>query len=297
MTIEDINDFLEYQLEVWPEARKGFEALKHAERKPLPLGDLDGAAQCNPARIRSTAAKTDPESIRKRACFLCADNRPPEQIALPFLEGWEMLVNPYPILPVHFTIAATEHRPQGEMPLDMAAMAEKAPDLVFFYNGARAGASAPDHQHCQAVLKSELPLVRLIEAAHTRQEESVMTSPGLGLDLPFTTFSAIVPPGPEGMKVLLAMSRCHGTDKITGEEDAALVNAFFWIDSEGYLRILVIPRSAHRPDCFFKEGEEHFTVSPGAIDMAGLLILPDKNDFDRMTPEKAREIYAQTGIA
>lgn len=296
MDTEAINDFVERQLDAWPDAKRNFDALAHTGRRPLKLGDLTIYAQHNPARIRSTGAKTDAESIRKRACFLCASNRPKLQIPLQWLPGWELLVNPYPILPIHFTIVDTEHRPQDGIPLEMATMAEMAPDLAIFYNGARAGASAPDHRHCQAVLKSELPLLRLAEKWHTPNLPAIVSSEKFGLDLPFNFLSAIITPDKTGMMALASMTRVKGIDSETGLPDSGLVNAFFWIDSIGLLRIIVIPRRAHRPKCFFAEDETKMTVSPGALDMAGLLILPVESDFERITPELARQIYKETAF-
>ncbi len=196
---ELINDIIECQLDQWPMAADNYHRLSHSERKPLPLKAIRGSAQWNPARIVSTGAQTDAKYIAERKCFLCSENRPEEQFSIPWLGDWELLVNPFPILPVHFTIASLSHRPQGKLPLEMAAMAEQAPDLVIFYNGARSGASAPDHQHAQAVLSSELPLMRTVEAFHPLEEQRILGSNELGGEFPFLFYSAVVPPGPEGM--------------------------------------------------------------------------------------------------
>lgn len=297
MTTEDINNLVEHQLDCWTLARNNFDALRAVGRRPLRLGDLTLYAQHNPARAVSTGAKTDAASIKARPCFLCKANRPEEQMDGEWMPGWELLVNPFPILPIHFTIVDTAHRPQDEIPLEMAAMAEAAPDLAIFFNGARAGASAPDHRHCQAVLKSELPLLRLAEKAHTHDMADIVSSESFGLDLPFHFYSAIIRPDEIGMANLYRMTKIKGVDANTGCHDAGLVNAFFWIDASGYLRIIVIPRRAHRPSCYYAEGDRHFMVSPGALDMAGLLILPAKEDYERMDADKAREIYAEVAFA
>ena len=297
MNTEEINNFVEHQLSVWPEAKQNFDALAKIGRRPLKIGDFDFFAQHNPARIKSTGAKTDAESIKKRACFLCSDNRPKEQIALDWLEGWELLLNPYPILPVHFTIVDRQHRSQDGIPLEMAVMAEKAPDLAIFYNGAKAGASAPDHRHCQAVLKSELPIIHLAERHHTKEMPHIVSSSVFGLSLPFNFISAIITPDNEGMKNLLLMTKIRGVDRTTGLPDPDLVNAFFWIGSDGLLRIIVIPRQAHRPKMFYAEDESKMTVSPGALDMAGLLILPIEKDYERMSSALAAKIYDEVAFS
>ncbi|MDE5870194.1 MAG: DUF4922 domain-containing protein, partial [Muribaculaceae bacterium] len=240
---------------------------------------------------------TDSESIKKRACFLCASNRPQQQIAQNWLEGWELLLNPYPILPIHFTIVDCQHRRQDEIPLEMAVMAEKAPDLAIFYNGAKAGASAPDHRHCQAVLKTELPIIHLTEKHHLKEMPHIVSSTSFGLSLPFNFISAVITPDNEGMRNLYLMTRIKGIDRSSGQPDPDLVNAFFWIDSDGLLRIIVIPRRAHRPDMFYAQDETKMTVSPGALDMAGLLILPVENDYNRISPEIASRIYEEVAFS
>lgn len=290
---EAINSLIETQLAEWPMARENFFRLREARRKPLQMGDLTGAAQLNPARIRSTGAAVDAKSIAERPCFLCAENRPKEQIAvLDFMEGWELLVNPFPILPVHFTIASTKHEPQTQIPLDMASMAEKAPSLCFFYNGAHAGASAPDHLHVQAVLSSELPLLKLAEKMHPASVPGFMNSTESGLDLPFQFISAVVTPDRNGMVTLMRAVRICGADA-NNNPDPGLVNAFFWMGAEGLLRIVVVPRHAHRPACYNAEGDTKMLISPGAIDMAGIAILPREEDYERITPEIMRAIYAE----
>lgn len=299
LTIDTINDLLEAQLLSWPEAKTNFDRLQEIKRKPLDLGDLKAAAQLNPARIRSTAAAVDTKSIAERQCFLCAANRPKEQMCAEWPEaGWELLVNPYPILPVHFTIVSKDHRPQDEIPLEMAMMAELAPSLAIFYNGSRAGASAPDHAHCQAMLKSELPIITLAEKFHTSDEPGWKSSEDFGADLPFHFLSAVITPDMDGMTALSKVPNAFGVDSASGKPDSGLINAFFWIsDRDHLLRIVIIPRKAHRPSLYFLPDEEKFVISPGAVDMAGLLIVPRAEDYDRLTPEIARQIYAETAFA
>lgn len=298
LSIESINNLIETQLLQWHEAKLNFDRLTEVERKPLTLGNFQCAAQLNPARIRSTGAAVDKESISRRPCFLCAANRPDKQLAGSWPDSdWELLLNPYPILPVHFTIAAKRHIPQDHIPVEMAAMAEKAPDLVFFFNGAKAGASAPDHLHCQAMLKSELPIVSLVEKSHPVEQKGWISSEEYKLDLPFNFMSAVIGSGFTGMYDLAKIQNAFGIDAESGEKDPGLVNAFFWISDKGFLRIVMVPRRAHRPSLYFMPEGERFVISPGAVDMAGLLIVPREEDFRRISHETAARIYAEAAFA
>lgn len=297
---EDINSAIEHQLDTWPMARENFFRLMESRRKPLRLGDLEAAAQLNPARIVSTGAKVDAATIKSRPCFLCSANRPAEQNVIswhtPVLSDWELLINPYPILPVHFTIAQKSHRPQGKIPIEMAAMAEEMPDLAIFYNGAHAGASAPDHQHAQAVLSSELPLLRLIESVHHQGDAGVLYSDKSKLNLPFHFISLIITPDTAGMERLRKVSMAYGINASDGEPDMGLLNAFFWIGKNGMLRVAIVPRRRHRPSCY-GDSDADIMVSPGAIDMAGLMITPRNTDFDRINEEIAKRIYGEVAFA
>lgn len=284
-----INEFIEEQLALWPEARERYLALGQTERRRFRLGDLEGAFQFNPARIVSTGARTDAASIAERPCFLCKANRPKEQLSIPLNRNWEMTINPYPIFPVHFTIISTSHKPQDTPPLEMAAVAEHFPDLCIFFNGASGGASAPDHLHMQAVLKRELPLLKIAEANHPDTMPGIMRSDMWGLDLPFVFLSAVITDDEEGGRDYLKMLALTGAGQ-DGRPDKGLRNVFCWKGESGLLRMAVVPRRKHRPSCY-GTGEGQFMVAPGAIDVAGIVILPRRQDFESLTTENLQQIY------
>ena len=284
-----LDEMLREQLKVWPLAATNYSALASTERRRYKIGSLEGAFQCNPARIVSTGASVDKSSIKERPCFLCESNRPDEQYALPFSVAgggeWDILVNPYPILPWHFTVASKSHIPQKGIPLDMIVLAEQLPGAVMFYNGARAGASAPDHLHFQMVLKGELPLINYLEAGG--DEES----------LPYQVWHQQVTPDSDGMKTIREFASFCGIDRISGTADADLVNAFVWIGEDGMLHLAVVPRTAHRPDCYYAPEGDRLMVSPGAIDVAGIIILPRKDDFNRISETDLIKIFDDTTLS
>lgn len=293
---DDIASFIEEQLAVWKLAKMNYDALIGTERRNVKIDDLWVGIQHNPARIVSTGAKIDRDSIAARRCFLCADNRPAEQMSIEIAEGWEMLVNPYPILPVHLTIASKEHRPQDRVPMDIVAIAESLPGMAVFFNGACAGASAPDHMHLQAVLKDELPLVRLAEDIHRSDESGIMWSSESDLQLPFLFMSGIVAHDTMGMTVLAAGLNAGGPDKEGRLSDSKSVNTYFWISDNGQLRFLSVPRKAHRPRCYSYNDSRQRLVSPGCIDMAGLLILPREKDYRELTAAEISTIFSDVAL-
>lgn len=283
-------EFIDEQLAQWPLARENYQALGKTERRRLQLGDLTVGIQHNPARIVSTGAKTDEASIASRPCFLCKKNRPSQQVGMEIAEGWELLLNPYPIFPSHFTIVSKEHQPQEGFPLDMVTMAEKLPGHTVFFNGKNSGASCPDHLHCQAVKTHELPLMHLIEERHMLDSGRAVTNKSLGLDVPFEFTSVIITPDLEGMEELANIENTIGKKYIS----EGRLNAFVWIDRNGQLRICAVKRRKHRPSCYGTEEGKHL-VSPGCIDMAGVIITPLKRDYDTLSEEEIRHIYTECG--
>lgn len=296
MTIDDVASFIEVQLQDWPLAKKNYDALMNVERREVNVDGFPIGIQWNPARIVSTGAKISQREIEKRPCFLCRDNRPKEQDICNILPGWEMLVNPYPILPVHLTIAAIEHKPQTRVPEEIVNMAELLPGMAVFFNGAKAGASAPDHLHMQAVLKDELPLLRHVEREHPESSLGLCTSEDFKVKPPYLVFSGVVSPGQEGLRTLLAGLKLGGLSSNGKLTDPELVNTFFWTTENGKLRFVVVPRKAHRPGCYYAVGEEQRMISPGCIDMAGLIIAPRKEDYDRLNADEIRKIFKEVAV-
>lgn len=291
---ESIDAFYQTQFEAMPEMKGSYDALLEADRKSFPMGEVAVMVQHNPARERSTAAKVSAEEVAARPCFLCRKNRPEKQLAGEAIPDFEILINPFPILPVHFTIVSKEHTPQSAMPLEMIDFVSMMPLTVAFFNGAGAGASAPDHLHFQAVRKDELPLLAAVERLHTRQCGTMVKSTALG-DFPMSFLSFIVPPDFSGMQLMSILPTLGGIGD-DEEKRRGLVNTLVWIDSAGLLRVIIIPRKAHRPACYFDAGDNRMMVSPGALDMAGLIVTPRRVDFDRITPADIQQIYSETGL-
>ena len=49
-------------------------------------------------------------------------------------------------------------------------------------------------------------------------------------------------------------------------------------------------------DCYFAEGSEQMLISPGALDMAGVIVTTRQEDFDKITEEKVASIIKEVGI-
>lgn len=296
MEDSSISRFFNRQLEVWTDARHRFRDLKHVETRQF---SDQLKLQWNPARIVSTGAKIDKKTLGERPCFLCDKNRPKEQMSKQIDEKFHLLVNPFPILPVHFTIPARKHQPQliyknyGEMHRFISLHS----DLMVFYNGPKCGASAPDHLHFQAGTNGILPLQtnwqrlsrNLTDIISLNDEEKI----SVVRDFIVPAF-VIISKSAESDEALFR--RLYKAMPQRGDETEPMMNIISWRKGEEFMSV-VIPREKHRPEAYFAEGDAQFVVSPGALDMSGLIITPREEDFRKLTEEKALSLLQECGVS
>jgi SpoIID/LytB domain protein len=296
MEDSSISRFFNRQLEVWTDARHRFRDLKHVETRQF---SDQLKLQWNPARIVSTGAKIDKKTLGERPCFLCDKNRPKEQMSKQIDEKFHLLVNPFPILPVHFTIPARKHQPQliyknyGEMHRFISLHS----DLMVFYNGPKCGASAPDHLHFQAGTNGILPLQtnwqrlsrNLTDIISLNDEEKISEV----RDFIVPAF-VIISKSAESDETLFR--RLYKAMPQRGDETEPMMNIISWRKGEEFISV-VIPREKHRPEAYFAEGDAQFVVSPGALDMSGLIITPREEDFRKLTEEKALSLLQECGVS
>lgn len=296
MEDSSISRFFNRQLEMWEDARHRFRDLKHVEVRQL---SDQLKVQFNPARIVSTGAKIDKHTLGERPCFLCERNRPKEQMTKQIDDHFQLLVNPFPILPVHFTIPATKHQPQsiyrhyGEMHRLLSLHSE----LMVFYNGPKCGASAPDHLHFQAGTSGVLPLQtnwqrlsrNLTDVISLTDEEKISVLS----DFLVPAF-VIISKSEDSDEELF--HRLYRSMPMRGDESEPMMNIIAWRKGDEFISV-VIPREKHRPDAYFAEDEAQMMVSPGALDMAGLIITPREEDFSKINLDKATALLRECGIS
>lgn len=302
--------FIENQLAKWQTARTNHEALNQIETRRFELAGNTITVQFNPARAVSTCAKVDKSSIEARKCFLCPENKPNEQdeIIISLDEPFSLRINPYPILPGHLTISSLKHQDQvladktiRQLPGKLISWLEEyfASGYVLFYNGAKCGASAPDHFHFQAVKQSDVPVIQQWERLMERavREKEIKTENGNTYSS-FQITSYICPIQvficnhsadilPEMINQYLESLPLH-----EGESEPRY-NLFAWQDKQRGFTMAYFPREEHRPACYTATGGEQLLVSPGALDMAGLLVTPRKEDFDKITESDITQIYKE----
>jgi hypothetical protein len=272
----------------WPALRDGEAALDHLEKKTLVAEGQSIVVQMNPARRRSTQAKTDALAVVSRACFLCPENMPLEERGVAF-EDLVLLPNPYPVLPLHCTIASREHRPQqiaGRVVAFLRLARAIGPDLAALYNGPRCGASAPDHFHFQCARAHNIPILHQLPIADDQAVAHTSFSRKF--------FSIAATDAAQANVEVEQIIRTRRREEPSTEEP--MFNLLAHFDAERY-NVLLFPRAAHRPACYFATGADRIRVSPAILEMCGIMVVTEPQDFDRIDADIARAIYEEVSVA
>jgi hypothetical protein len=289
-------ELLDAQQKNWPALAAACRGLADVQTRSIACPGYEAVVQYNPARAVSSGADVDAESIRRRPCFLCAANLPREQAGILYQNDYLILCNPAPIFDRHFTIVNVRHRPQEiagtvNQLLDLAA--DMAPDFVLFYNGPACGASAPDHLHFQAIPAAALPLpsafigqsrpvrdgaVKIYRP--TALDRAVLLLTGRDKDLLLAQFDR-----------LLEVAR-----RVIPAPGEPMLNALCSYAEHSW-RMTIFFRSKHRPDAFFRTDDQRIFISLGAVDMAGMIITPRLNDFQRLDAGQIGRIYREVSLA
>jgi hypothetical protein len=294
---EQASQFLSKQKSEWDLLRAGHEHLAQARMREFHFDGFVVKLQFNPGRMISTSAPVDEQSIRARPCFLCRQNRPPEQKELPLLDDLVLLCNPYPILPEHFTLVTLTHSPQaiqrhvGTM-LDLARVLGSR--YTVFYNGPRCGASAPDHLHFQAGTRGFMPL----DAEYSRLPRTLLSNHHgaavLGVDEYLRRLLVIE--GTDRDSVMHAFQRIErALRKFDSNGDEPMFNIIASHESKAW-KVFIFPRGRHRPSFYLADGDARILLSPAAVDMGGVCITPVENDFLRLTRSQIVEMFDEVTL-
>ncbi|MDR3118458.1 MAG: DUF4922 domain-containing protein [Mediterranea sp.] len=295
MVVKDaVHKLIEEQPAEWELAAANYNALARVKTKTFDVGGWRYNVQFNPARITSSAAKVDPESIQERKCFLCPANLPREQRSIPFKGGYSILVNPFPIFPRHLTIPDIQHVDQRILPRmgDMLDLAEALDDFIIFYNGPKCGASAPDHVHFQAGNKGFLPI----------EKEWKYRKAGRVADYKRASLS-FLDDAPRATLVIEAESKDDASalfktvyDSMDQDGDEPMMNLLAWYE-DGKWVVCIFPRERHRPSYFSSPGDGNILVSPASVDMGGVFITPLEKDFNKITAKDIHGILSEVCIS
>jgi hypothetical protein len=288
----------EQQKKTWLSLSDGISSLKGIQTRHIECKTFAVNLQFNPKRIVSSGAKVDEASIKSRKCFLCIDNLPKEQLGVLYREKFFILSNPMPIFERHFTISHIDHIPQS-IEEHIITLLDLSKDFseshTIFYNGPKCGASAPDHMHFQANPKGSIPVEYEARSTERRKyhkrigEVSIFSLADFGRGV-------ILLESKKKQAIEFCFLRLTGAMRsVLMELNEPMMNVLCSYSEEGW-RIFVFPRTKHRPDVYFKKGEENMMISPAAIDLGGLIIMPIEKDFRTIDAKMIEGIFHEVSI-
>ncbi len=289
---------LSEQKETWQDIREGYELLKEVRVRDIPCDGFSVRLQYNPGRIKSSTAAVREKDVKGRRCFLCLDHLPEGQQGVLYRREYLILSNPMPVFSSHLTISHLDHRSQAiseHVDTLLQLMIDFGTGWMIMYNGPKCGASAPDHLHFQTAPSGQMPIEKEIE--EKRRLTLVTKVEGVLLILFKNVGRQIVMlEGDDPDNIRSAFRRfLVGLKKVLLIDEEPMMNIIGSYYEEKW-RLLIFPRRKHRPDAFFKEGDARVVVSPGVIDMGGVLITPSKRDFDRLGTVAVEGIYQEVSL-
>lgn len=298
MNNEDLQQLHDSQMQVFELARQNFKGLQQIIYRDIPFGTFSIRLQYNPARMLSTNARIDPDTLKSRPCFLCKEHLPTNQQGIAYGNHYHLFVNPYPIFNRHFTVPANEHAPQliGIHFEDLLNLAFDFPDYTTFYNGPECGASAPDHFHFQMVPRYLMPLEKDVHSALLRKTINQQDYYSISVLENYIREVIVI----QASDLLLLSDLFTSVQNLIGKiipfQDEPMMNLLAWFENCQWT-LCIFPRKLRRPKQFFAEGEEKILFSPGCVDMAGVIIAPRKEDFDRYSASLLTDLFGQVTIS
>ncbi len=291
---------MEEQKESWALLQKNYDELAGVVVRNLEIDGINIVIQNNPARIISTSADVSDKTINKRPCFLCLNNLPAEQKALEYGKHYLILCNPYPIFEEHFTIVHKKHIPQNITANfdDMLDISEKLGfRFCLFYNGPRCGASAPDHLHFQAASKRVIPIENDIQQLKKINDKNIIRSDVLEITFieMYLRFGFLLESDSKSELLQAFKLFIRSFKNISKPDEEPMVNIISLFENERW-QVFIFPRRLHRPKQYFAKGEDRIVISPAAVDMGGLIVLPRNEDYEKITTTDIADIYSQVTI-
>lgn len=297
---EIFNDFILEQTTNWPLAATNFNGLKSVAEREITFENCTIKVQFNPERIRSSAAKVDTKSIQERRCFLCLNHLPEQQRGIFLENGYVILINPFPIIPHHFTIPKTDHVDQSFINnlRDMLQITAAMENYTLFYNGPKCGASAPDHMHFQGGTKNFMPVEK--EYLQIKSSGEIIFRDGTTEVVALSNYmrKMIVIESYSQDEIIEITEKIYAKfSSLQPEESEAMLNVISGFNNKDKKHTLYIfPRRSHRPSQYFEEGDKQILISPASVDFGGVFITPRESDFNKLSKSDIEDIFKQVTV-
>jgi len=167
-----------------------------------------------------------------------------------------------------------------------------SPKYAVLYNGPACGASAPDHLHVQMVSAKDLPFLRERRGlTFSKKISAVEYKVGRHFDRCVTVLES------KREKFL----REQFLDLLTVAQRVMTLSTepmlnVLCVYEQNRWRLIIFWRARHRPAAYFAKGKQRIFISPGAIDMAGVVISPLLRHYKHLCYHDIREIYKEVSL-
>ncbi|QQS35904.1 MAG: DUF4922 domain-containing protein [Ignavibacteriales bacterium] len=297
-----IERLFELQKKEWQDLQNNYSALSDIQSNTFYFDGFRIKTQLNPGRITSTSAKTDKVNILQRNCFLCEHNLPDHQKGIMINESMILLINPFPIFPLHLTIPHTNHIEQEilkHFDLFVDCAKKIGTDFTLMYNGPKCGASAPDHFHFQACKKNLLPVDDDFHQLKNEYGETLLRNDLVEVTTIDDSLRKIISIETNDSRILLhtfSLIILH-LQKFLFTDEEPKVNLLCSYEEDHGWRVIIFLRSKHRPEIYFSEKDDKLLFSPAVVDVAGLCITPLEKDFIRLDKNLITKIFNEVFIS
>jgi hypothetical protein len=296
-------ELLSEQKKAWLDLREGYESLKNLRERYVSCKGFSVRLQHNPGRIKSSLAGVAEKNRNEQQCFLCLDHLPEGQKGVLYRGKYLILCNPMPVLSLQFTVSHLDHRHQAiveNIDTFFQLMDDFGSGWTVLYNGPKCGASVPDHHHFHVAPSGQMP----IEKENREEKRLILIREVEGVFLyrvKDVGRQIIILEGDHPMAVAGVLKNyLKALNKVLLIDEEPMINiAGFYKESqweERKWRLVIFPRRKHRPDAFFKEGDDRIVVSPGVIEMGGVLVTPLEKDFERLNGTTVESIYEEVSL-
>jgi hypothetical protein len=207
-----------------------------------------------------------------------------------------------PVFSSHLTVSHIDHRRQSiseNIDTLLQLVVDFGSGWTLLYNGPKCGASAPDHLHFQVVTSGKMPIEKeMLEEkrlALLTEVEGALLYRALDMGRQVIILEGDDHRAVEDLfkSLLKALKKVLLIPDPMDEEPMMNIVGNY---HKARWRLIIFPRRKHRPDIFFREGDARVVVSPGVIDMGGVVITPVVKDFERLDAVALERIYKEVSL-
>ncbi len=285
----------------WQLLKERYDKLNSVKIEEYAFKGFKIKTQYNPGRITSSSAKTDKASISMRDCFLCVNNLPKPQQGILIDKKYLLLCNPFPIFPKHFTISSVKHVEQriiGNIKFLLKLNKWFSEKFTIIYNSAACGASAPDHFHFQMGTKNFMPIEDEFHQLKNEFGKFILDNEELCISSVDDGLRKFLLIESQNDKNIIKSFKIFYSiyEKLSELQTEPHLNIISKYNPEFGWSMIIFLREKHRPDLFYNNDNERFLISPAAVDLGGLLIVPRKKDFIRMNGKVISKIFREVSL-